>query len=122
MTNLQSAFTNKIMISERQIILTKQAMATVPGLDAAANALSAQAEDDSATNKAFRWMQAYAPTLTGALGGLALGNLIGGNKKKTLMGHILPTLVGGGLGYLYQNLPGSSLSDKWKNLTQGKFS
>lgn len=97
-------------------------MATVPGLDAAANALSAQAEDDSATNKAFRWMQAYAPTLTGALGGLALGNLIGGNKKKTLMGHILPTLVGGGLGYLYQNLPGSSLSDKWKNLTQGKFS
>lgn len=121
MTNLQSAFTNKIMISERQIILTKQAMATVPGLDAAANALSSQAEDNSATNKAFRWMQAYAPTLTGALGGLALGNILGG-KKKTLMGHILPTLVGGGLGYLYQNLPGSNLSEKWNNLTQGKFS
>lgn len=121
MANLYTTFLTKIQESDRQAGLIKAAESTVPGLAEAAEALSAQAEEDSATNKAFRWMQAYAPTLTGALGGLALGNILGG-KKKTLMGHILPTLVGGGLGYLYQNLPGSDLSEKWTNLTQGKFS
>ena len=121
MDNLYTTFLAKIQESDRQAVLIKASAATVPGLDAAADALSGQAEPDSATNKAFRWMQAYAPTLTGALGGLALGNLFGG-RKRTVMGHILPTLVGGGLGYLYQNLPGSNLSEKWTNLTQGKFS
>lgn len=62
------------------------------------------------------WMQRYAPTAVGALGGLALGGLFGG-RRGGVMSYALPALIGGGLGYLYQNLNGNNLSEKWNTLT-----
>ena len=71
----------------------------------------AQQQGDS-----MSWMQRYAPTAVGALGGLALGGLFGG-RRGGFMSYALPALIGGGLGYLYQNLKGNNLSEKWNTLT-----
>lgn len=71
----------------------------------------AQQQGDS-----MSWMQRYAPTAIGALGGLTLGGIFSGGRGG-VMSYALPALIGGGLGYLYQNLGGNSLSEKWNTLT-----
>lgn len=65
---------------------------------------------------ALGWLKNNAPSAVGALGGAALGRLLGGSNSG-ILSYALPALLGGGLGYLYQNLNGNTMQEKMNTLS-----
>lgn len=65
---------------------------------------------------ALGWLKNNAPSAVGALGGAALGRLLGGSNSG-ILSYAIPALLGGGLGYLYQNLNGNTMQEKMNTLS-----